>query len=81
MIVELSKHPDTHAWGRNGTFRPDKAYVNGYPNGVCFVVPVVAIEVDSSKVGKSSPLKLRLTVADARKLQRAIGEAIKEATS
>jgi hypothetical protein len=78
MIINLSKHEDTHAWGRNGRFVPAKLYVSGYKAGM-FDQPVVAIEVESSKIGNNSPLKLRITVADAKKLQKAIAAAIKEA--
>jgi hypothetical protein len=75
MIVELSKHKDSYSWGRNGGFVPAKAFVDYYAKGVCFEADMVHIEIESGKPGKSSPVKIRLTLADARKLQKAIGQA------
>ncbi len=79
MILQLSKHKDTHAWGRNGSFIPATAYVNGWDAGPCFDKPYVSIGIESSRPGRTTPISLRLSVADARKLKQALSVAIREA--
>lgn len=78
MIIEFSRHKDSTARGRNGDFIPAEAHVNGY-RASQYCVATVYIEVDSKQVGSTSPIKLRLTLADATKLQKAIAAAVKEA--
>lgn len=81
MIVEFSKHKDSNARGRNGYFIPAEAFVNGWSErkGVFACPALVNIDVYSKREARTEPLMLRLTVADARKLQKAIAAAIREA--
>ncbi len=79
MIVEFSRHKDSHARGRNGYFIPARASVCKY---VWDSVPKVHIGVYSNRGGtRTPPIVLRLTLADAKRLQDAIGTAISEATA
>ncbi len=72
MTIELSRHPSTHAWGRNGSFVPATAYVGGYYGNVY-------LEAVSSKPGKNPPLKLHITSDDAIRIAKALLAAAKEA--
>ena len=80
MTTDLSKHPESYAWGRNGSFIPAIAYADGYPASTAIDMPHVYLEVVSSKPGKTPPIKLRITRDDAIKLATALLVAAKEAS-